>query len=114
MPNQRMRQINSALRDYFATALMRLVELPAGVVVSVTRAQTTSDLHNCTIFLSVVPDDKTGTTLQLIRQHSADIIAEVADRITFRSVPKFRFVVDDTERKAASIDRLLDIVKQSE
>lgn len=103
-----MRQINSVLRDYFATAFMRLVELPTGVVVSVTKVHTTADLYYCTVFLSIVPDEQAGSTLQLIRQHTADIIADVVEHITFRSVPRFRFVLDDTERKAAKIDRLLD------
>ncbi len=114
MPSQRMRQINSVLRDYFATAFMRLLELPPGVVVSVTKVHTTADLHYCTIYLSILPDAQTGSTLQLIKQHMSEIVEDVADHITFRSVPRFRFAIDDTERKAQDIERLLDSLKQSE
>ncbi len=114
MPSQRIRQINSQLRDYFATALMRMVELPQGVVVSITKVHTTADLHFCTIFLSIIPDTQTGSVLQLIRQNTHDLIEEVAGRITFRTIPRFKFVIDDTERKAQGIEQLLDSIKQSE
>lgn len=114
MPTQRMQQINSVLRDYFATAFMRLVELPPGVVVSVTKVHTTADLHFSTVFLSIVPDDQAGSTLQLIQKRTPDIIHDVVEHITFRAVPRFRFVLDDTERKAAQIERLLDSLPKTE
>ena len=114
MPSQRIRQINSLLREYFATAFMRLIELPAGVVVSVTKVHTTADLHFCTVFLSILPDSQTGSVLQLIKQHTPDIIEDVVDHITFRSIPRFKFVIDDTERKAQDIERLLDRLKETE
>lgn len=114
MPSQRIRQINSLLRDYFATAFMRLLELPTGVVVSVTKVHTTADLHFCTVFLSIIPDTQTGSVLQLIRQNSNTIIEDVVDRITFRSIPRFKFVLDDTERKAQDIEQLLDRLKETE
>lgn len=109
-----MRQINSVLRDYFATAFMRLVELPPGVVVSVTKVHTTADFHFSTVFLSIVPDDQAGSTLQLLQKRTPDIIHDVVEHITFRAVPRFRFVLDDTERKAAQIERLLDSLPKTE
>lgn len=113
MPSTRMRQINHALRNYMAAAIMRQVEWPAGVVVSVTKIHTTADLHHATVYLSVLPDNLSGSTLELIRRHSHDIIAEVVDHITFHTVPKFRFIIDSTERKAAKIESLLDSLKNS-
>ncbi len=110
MAKQRMRQINSELRSYFATALLRELELPAGAIVSVTRVSTTKDLHYATVYLSITPDAQTGTVLLLIKKNSAALIGSVADHITFRSVPHFRFVLDDTERKAAHIEALLDSI----
>lgn len=114
MPTQRMRQINSVLRDYFATALLRLVEFPAGVVVSVTKVHTTADLHYCTVFLSIVPDEQAGSTLELIRRQNSNIIADVVGHITFRGVPRFRYELDDTERQASKIERLLDSLPENQ
>ncbi|MFA6475265.1 MAG: ribosome-binding factor A [Patescibacteria group bacterium] len=114
MPKQRMRQINTQLRDYFATAIMRLIEFPQGVVVSVTKVHTTADLHYCTVYVSVVPDSQSGSTLQLIKRHLVDLVDDVAARITFRSVPHFRFVLDDTERKAVPIEQLLDSLLETQ
>lgn len=108
MPSDRMRQVNMALRDYFASAISRLVEFPPGVVVSVIKVHTTTDLHNSTVFLSIVPDQHVGSSLKKIRKQTRELVGDVADRITFRMIPKFTFVVDDTERKAAHIEELLD------
>jgi ribosome-binding factor A len=112
MPSQRIRQINNALRDYMAVAIMRQVELPVGVVVSVTKVHTTADLRHAQVFLSIVPDNLAGSTLQLIKQQLSAIVADVVDHITFRLVPQFHFKLDDTERKAAQIEALLDSLKK--
>lgn len=111
MPSDRMRQVNMALRDYFAQAISRSVELEPGVVVSVINVQTTADLHYSTVYLSIVPDQLAGSSLATIRKHTGDIVAEVVERITFRMIPKFKFVIDSTERKAAHIEQLLDSLK---
>ena len=111
MPSQRIRQINNALRDYMATAIRRVVELPSGVIVSVTKVHTTADLRHAQVFLSIVPDNLAGSTLQLIEKQTGDIVNDVVDHITFRLVPKFHFKLDDTERKAAQIEVLLDSIK---
>ncbi|EKD76511.1 MAG: ribosome-binding factor A [uncultured bacterium] len=113
MPSQRIRQINTALRDYMATAIMRNVELPPGAVVSVTKVHTTADLHHAQVFLSIVPDNLAGSTLQIIKQHIHAIVSDVVDHITFRLVPQFHFKLDDTERKATQIEALLDSLKKS-
>jgi ribosome-binding factor A len=112
MPSQRIRQINNALRDYMAVAIMRQVELPVGVVVSVTKVHTTADLRHAQVFLSIVPDNLAGSTLQLIKQQLSAIVTDVVDHITFRLVPQFHFKLDDTERKAAQIEALLDSLKK--
>jgi len=111
MPSDRMRQVDMALRDYFAQSISRMVELDPGVVVSVIKVQTTADLHYSTVFLSIVPDQLAGSSLATIRKHTGDIVADVAEHITFRMIPKFKFVIDDTERKAAHIEQLLDSLK---
>lgn len=111
MPTLRVRQINRQLRDYIALAIMRLVELPAGVVVSVTKVQTTADLQHAKVFLSIVPDELAGSTMELIKRNAPAVIDEVASHITFRIVPRFHFAIDDTERKAARIEALLDTLK---
>lgn len=113
MPTLRIRQINRVLRDYTAAAIMRLAELPSGVVVSVTKVHTTADLHHAQVYLAILPDHCAGSTLERIQRQAPDIIAAVAERITFHTVPKFRFILDDTERRAARIESLLDNLKKN-
>lgn len=109
-----MRQVNRVLRDYMASAIMRFVELPPGVVVSVTKVHTTADLRHSKVFISITPDQLSGSSLELIQRHAPEIMAAVGGQITWHSVPKFRFVLDDTERKAAHIEALLDKLKENQ
>lgn len=111
MPTRRVEQINRVLRDYTINAIYKLIDLPEGVVVSVTKVQTTRDLQHAKVFISILPDHLAGSTLALIQRHARDVIDDVASHITFRFVPQFRFILDDTERKAAHIEKLLDSLK---
>ena len=111
MPSSRIRQVNELLRLDFANAIQRLVELPPGVVVTVTRVHTTADLRHTTVFISILPDHQSGSTLRLIKQRLKDIISSVVEQLSFHHIPHFHVKLDDTERLAARLDTLLDSLR---
>ncbi|MFA5995978.1 MAG: ribosome-binding factor A [Patescibacteria group bacterium] len=111
MPVDRLRQINELLRTELAREFRAVLELPTNVVVSITKVRTAKDLHTATIYLSILPDNYTGTALALIHKNFSRIIEQAIPRIKIRCVPKFRILLDETERKAAHIEKLLDSLK---
>jgi ribosome-binding factor A len=111
MAADRMRQINELIRVELAREFSTVLELPEGTIVSITKVVTAPDLRHATIYLSILPDQMTGSALTIIRKQFSRILEEASPRIQIRTMPKFRLILDGTERKAAQIERLLDSIK---
>ncbi len=114
MASERIRQINELLRTELAIEFSRELELPDNCVVSITKIDTSPDLKNATICVSIIPDQKAGTILKILQKQLPHIKASIKSRITFRNLPKFRLKYDPTEKNASHIEQLLDSIKENE
>lgn len=111
MAVDRMRQVNELLRFELASEFSGVLDLPTGVVVSITKVIVSPDLHHANIFVSILPDNEAGSTLKLLRKQLSRVIDQAKPRIKLRHLPHFQVRIDETERKAQHIERLLDSLK---
>ena len=111
MAVDRLTQVNETLRLELARAINLEVELPRGVVVSLTKVRISPDLSSAAVYLAVTPLDQTGTALALIRKHLGQVVATTVERVPMRRFPKLRLIVDEGARRAAHIEALLDSLK---
>lgn len=114
MAADRMRQVNELLRSELALQIQREVDLPEGVVVSVTKVKTSPDLRNASVLISIVPDNQSGTVLSLLKKRMKHIAGSVAPKLNLRTFPRLRIKIDEQERGAAHIEALLDSLKKTE
>lgn len=108
MPPDRMRQINELLRNELAVEIHRSLDLPTDVFVSITKVKTAPDLHNATVFVSILPDNQTGSVLTMLQKNIKMLANEIAPRLNLRHFPRLRVQLDETERQAAHIEHILD------
>lgn len=113
-PSNRLRQVNELLRSELASEFSRELELPADTVLTVTRVTTAPDLHTATVFISVLPDNQSGTVLTLVRKQMWHIMHAVGPRLVIKTIPKLTIVIDEAERRAARVDALLDSLDQNQ
>lgn len=114
MASDRIRQINELLRSELSLEFNRELELPEGSLVTITKINTAPDLHNATIFISITPIDKSGSILEAVRKQFPHIIQAIAPRLVIRTIPRFKIIIDEGERRAAHIDKLLDGLAETE
>lgn len=111
MAVERRQQINELIRTELAKEFSSTLELPAGSMVSITKVKTSKDLHYARIFISILPEQTSGSILTLVRKQLPRMIENASPRLVLRCLPKFAVVIDETERKAAHIEALLDSLK---
>jgi len=103
---KRLEQVNELLRKEIAMAIEQLVETP-NFLITITRVNCTHDLTKAKVWLSVLPDNKAGTALEIVRRQASLIRNTVKRKITIRNTPQFSFVFDDTEKNATDIENAL-------
>ena len=114
--SRRTDRIDALLRQEISQLLSRQVKDPrlAGVI-SITRVETSTDLRNARVFLSVLGDQAAKqAALAGIQSASAFLRHELRDRLTMRYVPFLEFVLDESIEKSDRLLQMMDRLKQDQ
>lgn len=106
--SDRMIKVNQLLAQQLGQLIVSELELPQGVIVTITKVVTSPDLRHARVFLSVLPEEKQRETMSILINNVGELQKTLNDKITLRVIPKLRFNIDETEKEATSIDYLLD------
>jgi len=110
MPD-RIVKINEFLKEQVAQIIREEIDFEPGTIVSVISASASPDLRYAKIFVSILPDERVGTTLKRLNNNTKTIQKNLGKNISFKFTPKLSFALDETEKKASEIDELLDSLK---
>ena len=106
---RRIEKINILIREVVSAILYRDLSSPEGIMVTVTRVETSEDIHYATIFISVFggeEDQEKNIITELSR--SAGLIQHQLNRkLRMRPVPKITFAIDREEKRRERIEKLL-------
>lgn len=105
--SERIRKLNDLLRDEVGQILLQEMRQPDGVFVTVLGAMVSPTLEHATIYISILPEDKTKEVLKKLKSGVFDIQQILNKRLVMRPVPKIRFEIDTTEKRASRIEEIL-------
>lgn len=113
MITRRMERVNSEVKKSLSSIISYDLKDPRleDVMITITKCEVTKDMKNCKTFLTVMPEDKEKEILKLIKNSEAFIKRQLAQKVLLRNVPTINFVIDETEKYGAKIDRLLEQIK---
>lgn len=107
----RIAKLNSLVMKEVAATMARQVELPPGVVVTISRVKVADDAETAKVWISVLPADQASTALAAIEKQISDIQHTLNRRLFMKFVPKLMFRLDDGPDRADRINRVLDSLK---
>ena len=107
---RRVDRINGVLRQEISQLLSRQVRDPRlSGVVSITQVETSSDLRNARVFVSVLGGkDEKDTVLRGINSARGYLQRELGGRLPMRHVPTLTFLLDDSLERADRVYTLMD------
>ena len=106
--SDRMLKINKLIAQQLGQLILSELELPQGAVVTITKVQTSADLHHARVFLSILPESLEREAMSVLINHAGELRKLLNDKVILRTIPKLNFQIDETEKKAVDIDKLLD------
>lgn len=107
MANQRMSQVNELLRSKINEFMTKDLEVPSDYFITLSRVDTAPNLRNARVYISVIPDNKRGSALRLLKKSHGRLQKYVGSHIAMKFTPKFQFVIDDQLVYGNEIDILL-------
>lgn len=110
--SHRPEQVASLIQNYIGELMRRDLELPAGVIVSVSKVNIGPDLKFAKIMVSIMPEDKRDEVLRYLNQNRTTLQKELASRLTMKFSPKIGFALDATASHVSHIESLLDKIDE--
>lgn len=108
MSSERMRRVDEAVRHVVGDAISSDLKDPRVGFVTVTDVKTSPDLRHARVFVSVLGDERRREgSLAGLRSAGGYLQARVGRELRLKHTPELEFVLDDTVRRAARIERLL-------
>jgi len=104
--SQRIQKINELIKQEISKILLKEIDF-TDILVTVNSADTSSDLKNCKIKISIIPTDKSDFALEVIQKKIYHIQQEFNKKLHLRYSPKLSFGIDQIEIKAQRIEELL-------
>ena len=84
-----------------------------GAVVSVLRAETTTDLKHCKVFVSILGEEKSQQeTMTGLTKAAGFIRKRIAETINLRQTPEMKFIFDDSIEHGMKMRKLIEEVNQ--
>ena len=108
--SRRNDRVNQLLREEISALLARQIKDPRlGVVITITRVETSNDLRNAKVFFSVMGDaDAKQTALAGIESAAAFLRRELHHRLNLRHTPFLSFSLDESVEEGDNLLQLMD------
>lgn len=113
--SHRIPKVNELLKHEVGSVIQRELEMPPGVLVTITRAQTEADLKTVKIFIRVYPESHSEGALDYLRKNSHRLQRILNRRLQMKFVPAFSFYRDkegdEAEETEYDVEKILDSLK---
>jgi len=104
---QRLYKVNTLIKKELGTILQQHVDLPRDLLATITHVKTSVDLKYATVYLSVLPAKKAPSTLVRLNKRLAYLQRLLNQRLVMRPLPQLRLTLDQGEKHAAKIEKIL-------
>ena len=108
---RRIEQLNEQLKNEMANLIIKEVALNNGLI-TVCFVNCSTDLKHAKIAISVLPDKFGPSILKKLRKLSGYFSRTLRSKLKIRQIPKFHWLLDTTESRAAEIEKDIKQIKE--
>jgi ribosome-binding factor A len=110
--NPRIKRVNQLIKEEVAKTLSKDIQT-GGVLITVTRADTSPDLNQSKIYVSVMPETREEEIFALLRENIYDVQQQLNKRLNMRPVPRIRFLKEKKSKAAGRVEEILERIKKN-
>lgn len=109
--SKRIQRINQLFKKEISQILLKEVDFPKNTLVTVTRVETSVDLNQAKVFLSVMPESKLSNVFQILNRQIYHLQQILNKRLKMRPIPRIKFLEEKKTTEAGRIEEILEKLK---
>ncbi|MFA7286097.1 MAG: ribosome-binding factor A [Patescibacteria group bacterium] len=107
---RRTEQVSAELATLIGRYLLEQPDELDGALCTITRVETTPDLAHALVFVSILPDQRRGSALAVLRHFQRPFAKRLFHDLTMKVIPRIHFHIDDVFVRANAMETLLNQV----
>lgn len=112
---ERVLRINKVIKEEVSKILLREVEFPAKIMVTVVNVDTSADLKHSKIFLNLFPSgQKDEVVMKILNSNAGRIQKMLIKQLSMRYVPRISFVLDKSGEEVDKLTNIFEKLNQEE
>jgi len=112
--SKRIPRVNQLIQQELSQIILREIEFPKDILVTVTRIETSSNLIESKIYVSVMPEEKTSKVFQILNRQVYELQQKLNQRLQMRPIPRIKFIEEKETKEAGKIEEILERLKKEE
>ena len=112
--SKRIQRINQLIKKELSQIILREIEFPQGVLVTITRVETSPNLIESNVWISVLPEEKLKIILEILNKNIYFLQQKLNKRLTMRPIPRIKFLEERKTSEASRIEEILEELKKEE
>lgn len=110
----RIQRVNQLIKKELGKILLREGDFSKETLVTLTRVETSVDLREAKVWISVLPENQTTKVIQILNREIYDFQQKINKVLEMRPVPKIKFLIETKSKEAARIEELLEKIRESD
>lgn len=110
--SNRIEKVNALIKNELGKILLRDVDFPQGVLATITRCDSSPNLKEAKIYVSVMPDKNVDKVFEILNRRIYDIQQALNRRLNMRPIPRIEFKKEEKTGQAAQVEELLEQLKK--
>ncbi len=108
----RIKRVNSVIKKELGQIILKEIEFPVNVLVTLTRTDVSADLSRVNVFISTMPYQKSAETIKTLNKEIYFLQQKLDKRLKMRPIPKIIFKIEKKTAQAAEVESILEKIKE--
>jgi len=103
----KIEKVNAFIKKELGNIILKEIDVFPGILLTITRVESSSNLIEAKVFISILPEDKAEDVIELLKRKIYFIQQVLNKKLKIRPVPKIIFIKESKTTEAERIDELL-------
>lgn len=108
----RLEKVNELIKQELGKIILENLEFEPGVMVTVLRVETSESLEDAKVWVSIFPEGKRGSTLEILKQRIGELQRLLNRKVALHFVPKITFKIDESTAHIDELDQLFQEIEE--
>ena len=110
--SQRIQKINELLKRELGRIILKELEFPRDTLITITNVESSPDLREAKIWVSVIPENQISLALQVLKRNIYNLQKKLDKRLKMRPIPRIEFLKESKSEEAQKIEEILDKIQE--